>query len=189
MHGTALTPAHHATAEHVNDEDHIDPALSGRDVVEVLDLQPVGAISSEPSIDPVKLAWHLGVSDGDALRTPCMPCWRISRSTVQRATTTAIAVELHPDLVGAIDLQVGMPHLLTPRRQLRITLSMQLTNGWLLLMCGVKSVRRWGDLQDAADRLDPKTARAAGRRTFSRLDAAVEFCASEKGRWPAATSC
>jgi hypothetical protein len=32
---------------------------------------------------------------------------RISRSTVQRATATHLAVQLPPDLASAIDLQVG----------------------------------------------------------------------------------
>jgi hypothetical protein len=56
-------------------------------------------------------------------RTPCKPRRFIKRSTVQRAMTrNALPVHLQPDLVGAIDLHVGMPDALNVRHQGVVTL-------------------------------------------------------------------
>ena len=58
------------------------------------------------------------------------------------------------DLVCAIDPQVGLPHTLNLRHQLRIAPGTHRAQGWLLLACGMAPICRWGDLQDTADRLD-----------------------------------
>ena len=160
VHGTALAPTHDAAAEHVNDEGDIDPALPGRDVGEVRDPQLIGAISPELPVDAIKRAWRLGVHDGGALRLASAHALQALQShqpfdsTARHADT--FPIELKPDLVRTIDLQVGVPNTLNLRRQLCITLSTTRSQGWLPLTCGMKPIRGWGDLQDTADRLDPK---------------------------------
>jgi len=160
LHGTALAPTHDATAEHVNDEGHIDPALPGRDVGEVRDPQLIGALSPELPVDAIQWARHFGVSHGGALRfTPAHTLQALQAhqpldGAARHADT--FPVELKPDLVCTIDLQVGVPHALNLRHQLCITLSTQRAQGWLPLACSMEPVRGWGDLQDTADRLDPK---------------------------------
>ena len=158
--GSALAPTHDAAAEHVNDEGHIDPALPGRDVGEVRDPQLIGPISPELAIDPIKRARHLRISHGGAL---CLASAHTLQALLAHQPldgaarhSNALAIELQPDLVCAVDLQVGVPHTLNLRHQHRIALGSQRAQAWLPLTCGMKPVRGWGNLQDAADRLDPK---------------------------------
>ena len=61
-----------------------------------------------------------------------------------------------PDLLGPVDLHVGLPDALHLLQQLCVALGAQRAQGRAALTRGVTPVRRWGDLQDAADRLDPK---------------------------------
>ena len=121
-HRAAHAPAHDAPGEHVDHERHVDEALPGRDVGEVADPQLVGPFGLELPIDPVQRARRLGVRHGGAhdLASHARPAGlarRISRSTVQRATVNAFAAQLPPDLVGSVDLHVGLPDALEPAAQ------------------------------------------------------------------------
>lgn len=58
-----------------------------------------------------------------------------------------LAIDLRPDLLGAIGLVVGLPNALHMQQQQRSRTA---------LARGVALVHRWGKLWDAADRLDPK---------------------------------
>jgi hypothetical protein len=67
----------------------------------------------------------------------------------------ALAPELTPDLVGTIDPQVLVVHALHLRQQARISLGSRGQQRRVALARRVAPVRRRGDLQRAADRLDP----------------------------------
>jgi len=137
LHGTALAPTHDATAEHVNDEGHIDPALPGRDVGEVRDPQLIGSLSPELPVDAIKWAWRLRVSNGGALRlAPTHPLQALlAHQSLDGATRhgDTLSIELQPDLVCPIDLQVGMPHAVNLRHQACIALGTQRAQGRLTL--------------------------------------------------------
>ena len=160
VRGGRHLPADDAPGKHVDDEGDVGKALPGRDVGEVRDPQLIGAISPELPVDAIKRAWRLGVHDGGALRLASAHALQALQShqpfdsTARHADT--FPIELKPDLVRTIDLQVGVPNTLNLRRQLCITLSTTRSQGWLPLTCGMKPIRGWGDLQDTADRLDPK---------------------------------
>ena len=120
----------------------------------------IGPLGSELPIDAIKRTWRFGVGNRGALRLA-------SAHTLQTLLThqpldgtachgDTLPVELQPDLVCAIDLQVGMPHTVNLRHQDRITLGTQRPQCWLSLARCMAPIRRWGDLQDTADRLDPK---------------------------------
>jgi hypothetical protein len=70
----------------------------------------------------------------------------------------ALAAQLAPDLVGAVDLQVLVEHALHLGQQQGIALGpLRQQRGIALTRC-VLAVRRRGDLQRTADRLDPATS-------------------------------
>ena len=67
-------------------------------------------------------------------------------------------MQLAPDLVGAVDLQVLVEHTLHLGQQQGIALGpLWQQRGVALARC-VLTVRRRGDLQRCADRLDPATS-------------------------------
>jgi len=159
VHRAALPPAHNAPAEHVHHECHVDPSLPGRDIGEVRDLELVGPLGTELPIDLVQRAWRLGIRNGGPHRLaaahalqPELAHQALDGATCHRNT---FAVELAPDLLDAIDLVVGLPDALHLRQQLCIALGSQRAHGRVALTRGMAPVRRWGDSQDAADRLDP----------------------------------
>ena len=65
-----------------------------------------------------------------------------------------IALDLAPDLLGAIDLQVGVPDALDLGRQDGVTASPGATERRVALLRRIPPVARWSDLQRFADRLD-----------------------------------
>ena len=87
--------------------------------------------------------------------TPRSPSRRISRSTVQRATAVPSRCQLPPDLVGAVDLHVGLPDALDLRHQDLVALSAGAALCRLAPQRCMAPISRRGDLQYLADRLDP----------------------------------
>lgn len=67
----------------------------------------------------------------------------------------AFSAHLVPDLVGALDLRIGLPGTLDLRRQGRIALCPCAAQCRVALTRCMTQVTRWGNLQDLADRLDP----------------------------------
>jgi hypothetical protein len=65
---------------------------------------------------------------------------------------------LAPDLVGAVDPQVLVVHALDLWQQDRITPGSHRQQRRIAPARGVAPVCRWGNLQRAADRLDPKAS-------------------------------
>jgi hypothetical protein len=67
-------------------------------------------------------------------------------------------VQLHPDLVGAVDLHVGIPDALDLRFELSIAPGSSADQQCVPLASRVAPVSRRGELQNLADRLDPASA-------------------------------
>ena len=116
VHGTADAPAHDASGKHVDNEGDVQPALPGRDIGEVRDPQLIGTLSLELPIDPIQRAscfavadrgaHHLATHDTAQALTPHESLDRTARHH------DAFTVQLPPDFVGPIDLQVGLPDTL-----------------------------------------------------------------------------
>ena len=87
--------------------------------------------------------------------TPCRPIVRISRATVQRATAIPSRPKLPPDLADAVDAEVLLVHApdLGIRADVAPGAGRQLAR--IGAPGGVGVIRRRGDRQNAADRLDP----------------------------------
>ena len=67
-------------------------------------------------------------------------------------------MQLAPDFVGTVDLQVLVEHTLHLRQQQCIALGPLWPQRRVALTRGMTPVRRRGDLQRCADRLDPATS-------------------------------
>jgi hypothetical protein len=67
-------------------------------------------------------------------------------------------VQLAPDLVGTVDLQVLVEHALHLGQQQCVALGSIWQQRRVALTRGVTTVRRRGDLQRCADRLDPQAS-------------------------------
>jgi len=114
----------------------------------------------EHAAHPVQRARHLGVRDRGAhgLAAPHALQSEPAHQPFHRATRHRhpFAIHLLPDLVGAIDLHIGLPNLLDVGNQLLIALG----TGWqqrrVALPGRMQAVTAGGDLQDLADRLDPE---------------------------------
>ena len=121
VHGTAHSPPHDASGKDVDDESHIEPALPGRDIGEVRDPQLVGTIGLELPIDPIQWARRLAVADRGAhdLSPHDTPQSLTTHKSFDRAAghRDTLPVQLPPDLIGAINLQVGLPDTLDLRDQ------------------------------------------------------------------------
>jgi hypothetical protein len=143
-HRTAHPPTHDAPCVHVDHEGHIQPALPGRDVGEVRDPELIGPVGPEHTVDPVQRAWlpsvadrgahHLATAHALQAQAPHQPLDRAARNG------DAFAVELLPDLVGAVDLHVGVPHALDVRHQDIVTLSSGAASLRVALFAGVAPI-------------------------------------------------
>ena len=119
-------PSHDASGEHVDDQRHIEPTLPGRDVREVGHPQLIGTIRLERLVSPVqrtrrRMVRNRGVHD---LAMPHTFQSQSLHETLDRAAGNpdAFAVYLAPDLVGPVDLPIGVPNPLDFRDQHRIAL-------------------------------------------------------------------
>ena len=61
-HRAAHPPSHDAPGVHVNDKDHVQPALPGRNVGEIRDPELVRPVRFELAVEPVQRACGLGVA-------------------------------------------------------------------------------------------------------------------------------
>lgn len=112
------------------------------------------SVRLELPIDPVQRAGRRVVRHGGAnrLATPLALQAQTLHQTFDCAARhrNAFAVQLPPDLVGPIDLEVGLPDPLDLRQQDPIALGAGAAQ-----FGRAPPVGRRGDLQDLADRLDP----------------------------------
>ena len=120
VHRTTDPPADDAPGEHVDHEGHVQPALPGRDVGEVRDPELVGSIGLELAVDPIpgsRLRGRDGRAYGLATAGAAQPLAAHQPLHGAAGHRHAFALQLAPDLVGAVDLQVGVPDALDVRHQ------------------------------------------------------------------------
>lgn len=131
VHRAAYPPADNAYCEDVDDEGHVHPALPGRDVGEVRDPEPLGAIRLELSADRVE-------------RTRCR--------SVGRRGTRHLALSDTPPAYGAHEPLTGQRATAMPSRFIwRQTLSApRIAHRGGMFPVGGRS-----DPQDLTGRLDP----------------------------------
>lgn len=65
-------------------------------------------------------------------------------------------IHLFPDLRHTVDLHIGLPDTLDLRLQKLVAFGADAASGRISKLCSMTSVTRRGNLQDLADRLDPK---------------------------------
>src|SRR5690606_31805394 len=94
---------------------------------------------------------HLAASDALQSGSPHQSLHRAS------GCSNAFTPELLPDLHRAIALHVGFPYTLDFQGQCLIALSTTTAKCRVTLLSRMPAVTGRGDLQDTADRLDPKT--------------------------------
>lgn len=112
-HRPADPPPDNATGKDVDDEGNIDESLPSRDVGEIRDPQLVWPIRLELPIDPVQRARRGGIAEGRANDLPTHDAAQAEtpHQSFDGAThhLNAFPLQLPPDLVGAIDLEIGLP--------------------------------------------------------------------------------
>jgi hypothetical protein len=113
-------------------------------------------------VHPIQRTRRLGIGHGGAHRLasartlqPAQPHQPLDGTARH---SRALAPELAPDLVGAIDLQVLVVHALHLWQQLGIAPGSRGQQRRIALARRVAPVSRRGDLQRAADRLDPESS-------------------------------
>ena len=124
-------PADDHAGEYVEDERGVHPAGMGLDVGEVRHPEPVGLVRPEAALNEVGRTVLALVEAGGDLVGPSPTCSRKPQFTHQALDGAArhadpLSVELGPDLVGPIDLEIVAPdaqdlalELLVPHRPSR----------------------------------------------------------------------
>jgi hypothetical protein len=154
-------PADDHAREHIDDERHVHPPGVGLHVGQVRDPQPVRGRRPELPLDEVGGAVQTLVAHRGAHPDPPAPTAlhaEIAHEPLHRAARhrDAVFVELVPDLVGAVHGQVLLPHPQHLRPQLGVAPRPRRRRPRLGGVIG-----GGGDLQHAADRLDPPAQRPA----------------------------
>ena len=114
LHAGADLPAHNPPGEYINHKGHISEAPPGRYIGEVRNPELIGTRCAEVAIDPILRADQCPVRTGD-LHCPAPPDTtkaHIAHQSLYRAAGNpdAFTVKLTPDLVGAVDLMILLPH-------------------------------------------------------------------------------
>lgn len=146
-------------------------------------------IRCELPMDTVQRALHRFVSDGGRTtlprRTPHAAQASVAHEAFNRATChdNALPFQLMPNLVGTVDLHVGLPDLVNPCQQDFILFGTGTTQLWAASPSGMAAVTQRGDLQYCADRLDP----VGGAMLVDESDQDLSLRSSSacaKKRWP-----
>nr|UCK92300.1 hypothetical protein [Raoultella planticola] len=159
LHRAGGLPAHDATGEHVDDESDVDPSLPSRDVREVADPQRVRPIGLELPLHVIERARRLriahrrahGLASNNAPQPK--PLHQPLHGTARNVDS--LAPQLPPDLAYPVDLVVVVPHALHLGYQYLVGLHPLRSQLRIGLPGRMRVVRRRGDLQHLADRLDP----------------------------------
>lgn len=116
-HGLAYAPDDDAPGVNIDDERHIQPALSGREIGEVRVPELVWPIRAEPPIDSTQPTHGsiVGESGAQPLGTPHALQAPGAHQAFDRATGNhhSFAAQLPSDLVGTIDAMFLMPDPIT----------------------------------------------------------------------------
>lgn len=155
--GTDL-PAYDTLGEYDDDEGHVQPALLGGHIGKIRYPQMVGSHGIELPVDPVTqtsqgFVWPGGTDD--LLTThACQPHSLHQSFNGAIGYLNAFAVELAPDFVGAVDLQIRIPGPSDLAHQNVIAFGTRAAPLGMTLSGCMMPVGRRGDLQYRADRFD-----------------------------------
>jgi hypothetical protein len=149
-------PADQVAAEGVDDQGHIDKAGPGRHIGQISDPQLIGSLRGGVPLHQVgwprgariRRGGPLGLATADAFQA------QLAHRPLHRAAghRDPLAVQLAPDLAGAVDAEVlGMD-----AADLRLELAVAHGSGRGGSACGLV-VGGQGDRQHPTDRLDPKS--------------------------------
>ena len=157
--GPAGSPAHDAPCIDVDDKSHIHNASPCRDIREVRNPQDVGRRRFELAIDAIQRARNGLVRDrrADRLAPNNALQSHVLHQPGDRAARyiLALPLQLPPDLARPVDMEILLEHPanfalqrdIAPRPRRQFTRVGPLGR--------VIVIRRWGDRQHLADRLDP----------------------------------
>src|SRR5437899_1057750 len=153
-------PADNPPRKHVDDERDVDEATPGRDVREVRHPQLIRARRTEISTNQIlrsigrrrRLGRRRPRPAADRTREPQL-AHQAAHAAPRHAQ--AFASHLSPDFAGAIHLPILVPDAKNDRSQHVIVLRPRRAPRGFPLFRFVLEVRRWGDRQHPADRLDP----------------------------------
>jgi integrase/quercetin dioxygenase-like cupin family protein len=158
-HGVGHFPAHDPTRKNIDDERGVDEAVGGADVREVRDPELIRSGRREVAIDQIR---HdrcvVGPRRDDVPATPDRaPQAERDHEPLDRTARDGnlLATELSPDFLGAIHLLVLVPDARDLDRQRVVALGAGRPPRRIRLLRLVTPIRRWGDRQVLADRLDP----------------------------------
>ncbi len=152
-----------ATGEHIDHERHVQPALPCRDIGEKRNPKLIRPVSLELPVDPVQRARRARIGSRRAKPLAANCAWQAlqphqpcDRTACHR---NAFPVHLLSDLRHTIGQNVGLADALDLGAQNLVAFRARTTSGRISKLHRMASVTRRGNLQDLADRLDPKVSR------------------------------
>lgn len=162
LHVAANAPAHDTPREHIDNKGNIRKALPGRDKSEVSHPELVGALCGEVTIDPIqRVRGYMIRPSGpypSSSHFALQP--KVAHQALHRAAGHSDTLPMHcsPDLLGPIDFTVGSPEAVNLKLEHFILLGPVGSKLRPAKPCCMTPISRRGDLQNPADRLNPKTA-------------------------------
>ena len=159
-HGGRHPPAHHASRKHVDDERDVNKAAPGCDVREIGDPELIRTGGHELAVNEVHRATALTcVGRGDPGPAPDGP-GKAHRAQQARHGAArhadAVPPQLLPDFPGAVDLLVRVIDPLNLAAELIVALRPCGPARRMCPLVPMAMIRRRGDRQHGADRLDPE---------------------------------
>src|SRR6266550_2242715 len=159
VHRARHPPSHDPASEHVDHERDVHEPAPGRDVGEVRDPKLVGTRRLELTIDVIQRSLGAVVRDRGPTLAPTHRALQ-SQRTHQTLDRTArhrnlFPVQLSPHLARAVDLEVVVPNSANTSSELAVPAHARRHPTRINLPALVLVVRRRGDRQLRADRLDP----------------------------------
>jgi len=155
----AHPPADDATGIGIDHERDIDEAHPGRDIGEVRDPEHVRARRLELPVDAIERARRGRVADrGPHRLAPHGPLQAHGPHQPRHRAAgdpDSLPAELSPDLPDTVDAEVRLIHPPDLDHQRGIPPGSRRQPLWISPPSGMGGIRRWGDRQHAADRLDP----------------------------------
>src|SRR4030095_9569728 len=152
-------PAYDATGEGVDHEGDVDEAAPRRAVGQLGHPQRIGPRHYEVTMHVIGGPWQLvtGYRRLELSSAHCAAQSQIAHESLHRATCRSdlLAIQLPPNLAHAVDLEVLVPEALDIDFELAVALRARRNARWINFPRPVLVVRRWGDRQLCADRLDP----------------------------------
>src|SRR5438105_3086439 len=152
-------PADDPAREHVDDEGNVHEPLPRRDIGEVAHPQRIRTLGAELPVHAIQRARHAAVADRGThlLATDDASQAEPLHQSLDRTArhVEPLASQLPPHLAHPVDLEVLVPDALDMRHQDIVGLAALRAPLRIGLPGCMRVVRRRGNLQDLADRLDP----------------------------------